>query len=114
MHRKKQRAFLAASFVVTTTALVACAGTSTPDPQFTHNPPMPTNSATVPQLPNSNPPMGGPTVAPTSTTAPLPQAPDGNVEKMADGRCWWEPPPMKCKPGVKCNPPSGFEVECPK
>ena len=109
MQRSRNRAALAASFVVTGSALfVACASDPQPKtPEYTHNPPMPHTA---------EPPPSATSSATTTSDANLKPAPatGGKVSKMPDGSCVWMadvdcPPPEV----ATCNPPPPMPVKCP-
>ena len=112
MHRSKHRAALAASFVVTGSALlVACAGDpQAKTPEYSHNPPMP-HSAEPPATAS-----GTATTSSPPTDANLKPAPatGGTVSKTADGSCVWMED-VKCPPPevATCNPPPPMPVKCP-
>ena len=113
------RKALAASFVVTVTAVVGCSST-----QRTQNPPPPaTATATVevdgPTLPPLNPPPLEEPEEETPTNDELPDVPEDAEGRVLekDGRCVWVETAQDddCPEDAFCNPPPPrrFEVKCP-
>ncbi|MEO7094115.1 MAG: hypothetical protein ABI175_12750 [Polyangiales bacterium] len=110
MNRNKQRAVLAASFVLTTSSLaslLAC-GSSRKEPEYTHNPPMPTVMKNPPEPVATD----SASAAPTGTLRPAPAG--MKVIKGADGTCYADPDSGPCDPNETCNPPAPFQVQCPQ
>lgn len=108
---------LAASFIVTVSAVVACSSAPPPPPENARNPPEPPPTATIataePEVPDDG-------EAPDDDEGPqddeLRDAPTnrhGTIERRGD-KCFWTSAVADCEPNTRCNPPAptSFEVKC--
>lgn len=123
MHRSnlEERA-LRASFIITVASVVGCAS-ARPEPEVTHNPPMPTATtpsvviATAEPVTEPTPPDLEPDPPDTHALPDAPTDRPGRVQRSGD-TCTWiaQHDPAPCPEGAHCNPPppESFEVKCPK